>query len=176
MNLKDLSIAKKLSAGFGFVLLLLIAVSAISLMSSDPSCIDMDNVMVANNLKQTMFGLEKDHLKFLNKAQKFFIDPNMEKMDVQTDDHKCRLGKWLYGEDRRDAEKVVPQLAPIFKSLEAPMLPCMDLFLKSIQSPQSRVKSLRSTRQCRFFLHKQNRPLKIYRRSWGRLPLPWTTR
>ncbi len=118
--LKNMSLASKLAAGFGFVLLLLVAISAISISSTNTTLHNIEKVMFAEDLKATMLGLENDHLGFLNKSQRFFSDPSATKMKVKTDDHKCRLGKWLYGDDRRKNEEKLPELKPILRKLEAP--------------------------------------------------------
>ena len=120
MHLKDMSLTSKLAVGFGLILLLLVAISSVCLTSSNTIISNIDRVAVANKLKCTMLELKVDHLQFLAKCQKFFTDPAIDKMNVQTDDHKCGLGKWLYGESRRHAEEMLPELAPIFKGLEAP--------------------------------------------------------
>ena len=116
--LKNMSLASKLAAGFGFVLLL-VAISVISISSSNTTLHDRDKVMFAEDLKATMLRLENDHLGFLNKSQRFFYDPSATKMKVKTDDHKCRLGKWLYGDDRRKNEEKLPELKPILRKLES---------------------------------------------------------
>ncbi len=118
--LKDMSLASKLTAGFGFVLLLLVAVSTICITSSTTTMKNIDKVMYADELKNHMLKLEIDHLAFLIKAQKFFSDTSSQEMDVQTDDHKCRLGKWLYGNQRKQTEVALPELTSILKSLESP--------------------------------------------------------
>ncbi|MEJ2041019.1 MAG: methyl-accepting chemotaxis protein, partial [Desulfosarcinaceae bacterium] len=41
-------------------------------------------------------------------------------LNVETDDHKCGFGQWLYGEARQRAESLVPSLAPLFKEIEEP--------------------------------------------------------
>lgn len=120
MYLKDLSIAKKLTAGFGIIIVLLAGISITCVTSSNSSLHNIENVAFANELKSTMLHLEIDHLKFMSHAQKFFVDPSTKQMDVQTDDHQCRLGEWLYGEKRRNAVRKLPELESVLQKLEAP--------------------------------------------------------
>ena len=42
------------------------------------------------------------------------------KLEVETDPRKCGFGIWLYGEGRKQAENLVPSLAPLFKRIEEP--------------------------------------------------------
>ncbi len=46
------------------------------------------------------FMLEKeiDHLRWMSQLSALFWDEHVNSVTVQTDDHKCGLGKWLYGE------------------------------------------------------------------------------
>lgn len=118
--LKNMSLAGKLMAGFGFILLLLVAVSSICIKSSNTTLHNIDKVMFAGELKSHMLELEVDHLGFLVKSQKFFSNFSAEKMNVKTNDRECRLGKWLYGEERRHTEEALPKLVSVLKSLEAP--------------------------------------------------------
>jgi methyl-accepting chemotaxis protein len=120
MNFKNLSLAKKLTAGFGVVLALMAAISITCLSSSNKTLHNVERVAFANELKSTMLHLEIDHLKFISKAQNFFTNPSATKMEVKTDDHKCRLGQWLYGESRQKAINELPQLASILQKLEQP--------------------------------------------------------
>ncbi len=118
--LKNMSLAVKLSGGFGLIILLLMAVSGLCIKSSNTTLHNIDQVMFADDLKSHMLALEIDHLGFLVKSQKFFSDLSAEKMKVKTNDRECRLGKWLNSEERRHAEETLPKLAPVIKSLEAP--------------------------------------------------------
>ncbi|MBN2706297.1 MAG: CZB domain-containing protein, partial [Deltaproteobacteria bacterium] len=66
--------------------------------------------------------MEIDHLKFAARIEKTLLQvytPGLI-IDVQTDDHLCNFGKWLYGEPRRQVERVYPAAAPILKKFEEP--------------------------------------------------------
>jgi len=120
MSIKDISLTKKLTVGFGVVLALLTGIGITCVTSSNRTLTNIKQVIVANELKSTMLRLEVDHLKFMLKAQKFFLDPTATKMDVKTDDHQCGLGKWLFGSIRQETVNVLPQLASVLKKLEEP--------------------------------------------------------
>ena len=120
MRIKDWSIAKKLSAGFGIILTLLVGIGIMCVTGSETTLHNIEKVAFASELKNTMLKLEVDHFKFMTKAQKFFTDQSATKMNVKTDDHQCGLGKWLYGEKRQYAENGLPELVSILKKLEKP--------------------------------------------------------
>ena len=61
-----------------------------------------------------------DHLNWANKVNALLTDKNVTELAVETDAHKCGFGKWLYGEERKQAEALVPSLAPLFKKIEEP--------------------------------------------------------
>jgi len=120
VGLKDISLAKKMAAGFGLVLAILAGISIICVTSSNRTLSNIDQVMYADEHKSTMLRLEVDHLKFMSKAQRFFSDSTAGKMNVETDDHQCGLGKWLYGSERQNTINALPQLAPLLTKLEQP--------------------------------------------------------
>ncbi len=47
-------------------------------------------------------------------------DSKVTKLEVETDDHQCGLGKWLYSDQRKEAEKLIPSLVPLLKKIEEP--------------------------------------------------------
>lgn len=72
---------------------------------------------------------------------------------VETDDHKCSFGLWLYGKGRKEAESLIPSLGPIFKGMEEPhakmhaaaaeivssrrhIIPRFDDFLRQVKAEQ----------------------------------------
>ncbi len=65
---------------------------------------------------------EIDHRKWVGKVTETLMQPYRPgvKVKVGSDDHKCALGKWLYGSGRRDLEARYPELAPILKKMEEP--------------------------------------------------------
>jgi methyl-accepting chemotaxis protein len=66
--------------------------------------------------------MEIDHHEWAETVEQSLLqkyDPGMQ-LTVSVDDHKCNLGKWLYGEPRKDLEARYPELAPILKKMEGP--------------------------------------------------------
>jgi len=63
---------------------------------------------------------EVDHLVWGRKVVTAVVDPEMKKIEVQFDPHKCNFGKWFYGEGRKEAEKTAPYLAKSLAGMEEP--------------------------------------------------------
>lgn len=120
MRFKDISINKKLLLSFGLILLLLVSISLLSWTRLGSIINDIDTSKYANELNEEILNLEIDHHTFMAKASEFFLYKNVQKMDVQTDHRLCNLGKWLYGNDRKNIESLFPELSSLFQALEQP--------------------------------------------------------
>jgi methyl-accepting chemotaxis protein len=71
-----------------------------------------------NHIKQLLTEKEVDHLNWAQKVNALFTDDQVNELTVETDDHKCSLGMWLYGLERQHAEELVPELTRHLKQLE----------------------------------------------------------
>jgi len=117
MRWKDFKISQKISIGYGVILAFLVISGGFSYFSLQ------DVIKSAEKTAKINYKLEKmenDHVVWVNRVQSLFSNDNITKLDVETDDHKCSFGKWLYGADRKMAEQMVPELVPIFKKIEVP--------------------------------------------------------
>ncbi len=120
MSWKNLKIGKKLGAGFGVILALFIAASANNWASFGSI---EDNIGVSSNAgdnKVLMVEKVVDHLNWTMKLQSLFASDDVHEVLVQTDDHKCGLGKWLYGEETQALANSDPELGRLLKEIEAP--------------------------------------------------------
>ncbi len=120
MNWKNLTIGKKNAVGFGIVLIMLAAVGFMSFSGVSGIVGNAAQVIAGNQLNGLLAQKEVDHLNWANQVNALLTDHNVTTLEVQTDDHKCGFGKWLYGEGRQEAEVLVPGLAPLLKGIEAP--------------------------------------------------------
>lgn len=120
MNWKSLTIGKKIVIGYSVILLLLVVFGILNYFGVGRLVLDADNVIDGNYLTNTLIQKEVDHLNWVAKVSALLNDAEITTLDVETDDHKCSLGKWLYGEERKKAERMIPGLAPLFKNLEKP--------------------------------------------------------
>jgi len=117
---KNLTIGKKLACGFGVVILALMMVVGFSYTGVRGIVGNATQVIYGTELDGIMAQKEIDHLNWTGKVNSLLNDANVTTLDVQTDDHKCGFGSWLYSDARKEAERKIPGLATILKSIEEP--------------------------------------------------------
>ena len=118
--MKNMTIGKKLALGFGVVLVLLALVGIISFRGVSGMGGDAQDVVAKNDLVNNLTRKEVDHLNWASQVVALFTDDSVTQLTVQTDDHKCAFGQWLYSDAREHAEKEIPELAAFFKEIEGP--------------------------------------------------------
>ncbi len=116
--LKNLTIGKKIGLGFSVVMLLLALVAVLSYTGVGGIVMNAGEVITGNKLDGNLAQKEVDHLNWANNVIALLTDENVTELSVETDDHQCGFGKWLYGEGRKEAEKQIPSIAPILKEIE----------------------------------------------------------
>jgi methyl-accepting chemotaxis protein len=120
MRWKNLSIGKKLGAGFGAVLILLAGISGYNYVGLT----DVDHL--AHETKQmaadNQFVLEKtiDHLNWVSKLSDLVFKQDVNTIDLQTDDHLCGFGKWLYGEEVTQLAAENEEFGHLIEAIKAP--------------------------------------------------------
>ncbi|HCC54297.1 MAG TPA: chemotaxis protein [Desulfobulbaceae bacterium] len=117
---RSLTVNVRITIGFTVVLAFLLICGGISFVGINHIIADAQEVVEGHELYLTLTEREVDHLNWAGKVGLFFTDPAVTKLAVETDDHKCKLGKWLYGEERKTAETMLPKLAPLFRQMEKP--------------------------------------------------------
>ena len=120
MLFQQLTIGRKITTGFGTILTLVVISGLLNIFGINAIVQKAREVIAGNKLDSVLAQKVVDHLSWTNKVPTALIDLQSSKVEVETDDHKCGLGKWLYGEERKQAETATPSLAPMFKALEAP--------------------------------------------------------
>jgi methyl-accepting chemotaxis protein len=118
MAWKNASLKKKLMSGFGLVCVLLAVVGFLSYAGVGDIVHNASQVIDGNKLDADLAQKEVDHLNWANKVGIFLMDESVAKLGVETDDHKCGFGTWLYGPGREAAEKAVPALKSMLKEME----------------------------------------------------------
>ena len=120
MSWQDFSVGRKIGIGFGLVLVILGVVAVWSTLGIGGIVGNASEVIDGNKLRGVMVEKEVDHLNWANQVSALLTDDNVTELHVETDDHKCAFGKWLYGEEREQAETLVPELKGLLKEVEAP--------------------------------------------------------
>jgi methyl-accepting chemotaxis protein len=120
MKWRSMTIGRRIAFGFGIVLLLLTITGILSYVGVGGIVINASEVIDGNKLDGELAQKEVDHLVWCKKVNALLTDDSIHELTVQTDDHQCGFGKWLYGEGRTQAEALVPTLAPLLKEIEKP--------------------------------------------------------
>ncbi len=120
MKINDLTIGTRISASFLIILCLLLALSATGIFGFRQIVGNASQVIEGNRLDGILAQKEVDHLIWVNKVNALLTDEKVTILNVQTDDHKCGFGEWLYGEGRKKAEILVPALKKPFLAIEKP--------------------------------------------------------
>ena len=119
--MKNMTIGKKITMGFGIILALLIILSVWAILGTDNVVENAEEVITGNILRGEMAQREIDHLNWAGQVSNFLMDSNAgDKLNVEVDPRKCAFGQWYYGEGRRQAEKILPALAAPLRDIEAP--------------------------------------------------------
>ncbi|MBU3952296.1 MAG: CZB domain-containing protein, partial [Proteobacteria bacterium] len=120
MNWKNLTIGKKITLGFGIVIILLVVLGALSFSGVGSIVKNASEVIEGKALDGELAQKEVDHLNWVGAVNKLLTDETVTQLAVETDHTQCGFGKWLYGDGRQHAEGLVPSLVPLFKEIEEP--------------------------------------------------------
>ncbi len=120
MNWKNLTIGKKITIGFGIVISLLLILGAFSFTGVSNIVKNASEVIDGKALDGELAQREVDHLNWVGAVNKLLTDDTVNELNIQTDHTKCGFGQYLYGDGRKQAETLIPSLAPLFKSIETP--------------------------------------------------------
>ncbi|MBN2448301.1 MAG: CZB domain-containing protein, partial [Phycisphaerae bacterium] len=114
------TIQRRIGVGFGAVLFLLAALGVTAYVGVRSTLVESGRISDSQTLNTTLADVEVAHLNWVSKVNELLTNDDVDKLDVQTDDHKCALGTWLYGEGREEALAEMPELAQQLKAMEAP--------------------------------------------------------
>ena len=117
---KNMTIGKKIASGFGIVIILLVILGALSFTGVGSIVKNASEVIDGKALDGELAQKEVDHLNWIGEVNKLLTDDTVNELTVQTDHTKCGFGRWLYGDERKQAEALVPSLVPLFKKIEEP--------------------------------------------------------
>jgi len=120
MSWTKMTIGKKISGGFLLVLALLVVMVITNTCGIQQIVHNAQEVIEGNHLDGLLAQKEIDHLNWVSKVSALLNDNAAQELAVETDHTKCGFGQWLYGDGRKEAERLVPSLAPLLASIEAP--------------------------------------------------------
>jgi len=115
-----MTLGTKLTAGFLGLGAVTVVVGLLGWNGVTSLKILLDETARTETIAKTFLEREMDHLNWVSKVGQFQSDETLVHLNVEKDPHKCGLGQWYYGAGRQEAERAMPQLAPVLKELEAP--------------------------------------------------------
>jgi methyl-accepting chemotaxis protein len=120
MKWRDISLKYKLYTGFGIIVFFLVTIAIISVFGIQSIIKNGKEVILGNQIKRNIVERELDHVKWVNRVNEFLNNDLVNKLNVETDYHKCKFGQFYYGKLRKDAETFIPELIPVLKQVEEP--------------------------------------------------------
>ena len=120
MGLQNLSIGKKIGGTVGIVLCVLVMSSGFAYQSVKKIGVETTNVQNNENLDKNFLNIMTKHYQWIENVADAILTGNNHELTASVNDHTCALGTWLYGDKRLEVEKRFPELATLFKQLEAP--------------------------------------------------------
>lgn len=117
---KNMTVGMRITGGMAALLALLIIMSFFTFRGTNAIGHNASTAIDVGQLDTLIKQREVDHLAWAAKVTALFMDNSVAKLEVETDDHKCGFGKWLYGPDRKHAETIIPELSSLLKGIEEP--------------------------------------------------------
>jgi methyl-accepting chemotaxis protein len=117
---KNMSLGMKIGGTVGVVLFLLAVTAVWSIVGLGSVVGDATEVIEGNKLKGTIVQRYVDHLLWVSQVNQLLTNDHVTELSVQTDPHKCAFGKWYYGDERRKAERFIPELKEVLTEIEQP--------------------------------------------------------
>ena len=114
------TIGKRIGAGFAVILLLLMTLGGISyyVIHRMETLRQADALAKAEEVQ--IHEAQRDHLLWVNAVSNLFLDKNVKSLDVQTDDHQCKFGKWLYSDEIGRLARVDPEIGRLLEKVKQP--------------------------------------------------------
>ncbi|MGD9222105.1 MAG: CZB domain-containing protein, partial [Desulfobacteraceae bacterium] len=120
MKWKDLSIGKKMGMGFGAVLALCTVISGYNYLGLTEVKHLAHETGKASAGNQFILMKTIDHLNWTSKLSDLVYNENIHTLEIQTDDHKCGFGKWLYGQEVKQLAAEDHRIGKLVEAIKAP--------------------------------------------------------
>jgi methyl-accepting chemotaxis protein len=118
--LKNMKLSTKLVGGFSFTAVFTLIVGFAGWSGINNLLASSEQAVAMKDLQQQLTQREVDHLNWAMNVGNFQGDLSLKTIDVEKDDHNCKFGKWYFGDDRKTAEKAIPEAARVLSKIEEP--------------------------------------------------------
>ena len=110
----------KFSIAFGIIILIIASVALWSIYGIGNIVSNANKAIEGNELRKELEHKYVQHLQWASQISKFLTDNKVTEINIQTNYHNCDFGKWYYDEDRKQIEKLAPELKSILDKFEEP--------------------------------------------------------
>lgn len=115
---KNMTISKKISTGFGFILFLMCCIVFLGYYTNDKIEKNLNKIEIIQEFHDRIAQAETDHLKWINNINLLFTDDSVTSLDIELDHRQCSFGKWLYREMQDHDPQLVPGIASLLDEIE----------------------------------------------------------
>ncbi len=120
MKWKNIKLGRKFLIAFGVIIGLLVISSLWSVFGISKLVVNAGEVVDGNALRSDLEHKYVQHLLWAGQVSDLLNNDEVTALNVQMDDHKCDFGQWYYGEGKKRALELAPELAPVFDQMEEP--------------------------------------------------------
>jgi methyl-accepting chemotaxis protein len=120
MRLNNLSLGKKFTLGFGSIIILLAIITAISLLGFKSVLNSSTESINSDDFRAELLQNYNAHIVWSKELSHNIYADKDNRITVELSHTLCAFGKWYYGDSRREAEALIPNLAPVLAQMEEP--------------------------------------------------------
>jgi methyl-accepting chemotaxis protein len=116
----QLTIGKRMALGCAVPLVFLGMVALGSVSGITRIAGGLNHLLECDKTQTMVDQREIDHLIWAGKVSGVLAGQSAQTLGVQTNDHECAFGKWLYGDGRKETERLFPAVAAELTAIEGP--------------------------------------------------------
>ena len=120
MQWKNFKLFGKFSIAFGLVITLLVLVALWAIVKINGIVNNAGEIIDGNKLRTDLEHKYVQHLHWSQKVQELLSNEQVTELNVELNHHNCAFGKWYYGEGKKQALRLAPELAPLLQEMEEP--------------------------------------------------------
>ena len=120
MKWKDIKLGRKFFIAFGAIVVVLGIVAFWSISGINGIVGNAEEVIDGNKLRTELEHKYVQHLHWAQNVNELITNDEVTELNVETDHTQCAFGKWYFGEGRKHAEELAPELATLFAEMEEP--------------------------------------------------------
>lgn len=117
---KDINLKTKFAVSFGTIALFIITLSLIANTSIYNIVNDTESIIESSSVQSNLEHHHEMHLRWVSSVNKLLTNDQVTVLDAETDHTLCEFGKWYYSNERKKAEELIPDIAPILEKFEKP--------------------------------------------------------